>query len=175
MAGTDKPVGPRGITLLVITGVAGLALGVHGWAGRQTDLTAGSLAASGSSPAHARHDAPAPAHTSGGAKGPRRGKPGPLLSTQSFAPYSHLVWPGTPNAAARTAMTGLRIAVHRSGRGISVSAGVSGQPAPAPRTYPDGARVYVVETSLGDEAGNSDYNLGDDGLIVTDLRGRILP
>jgi hypothetical protein len=72
-------------------------------------------------------------------------------------------------------MTGLRISVHRSGAGISVSAGVSGQPGAAPRNYPEGARVYVVETSLGDEGGNSDYNLGDDGLVVTDLHGRILP
>jgi hypothetical protein len=34
--------------------------------------------------------------------------------------------------------------------------------------------VYVVEASLGDEAGNSDYNLGDDGVVVTDPQGRIV-
>jgi hypothetical protein len=34
--------------------------------------------------------------------------------------------------------------------------------------------VYVVEASLGDEAGNSDYNLGDDGVVVTDAQGRIV-
>jgi hypothetical protein len=34
--------------------------------------------------------------------------------------------------------------------------------------------VYVVEASLGDEAGHSDYNLGDDGVVVTDAHGRIL-
>jgi hypothetical protein len=40
--------------------------------------------------------------------------------------------------------------------------------------YPLGARVYVVEASLGDDSGNSDYNLGDDGIIVTDAHGRIV-
>jgi hypothetical protein len=34
--------------------------------------------------------------------------------------------------------------------------------------------VYVVEASLGDDSGGTDYNLGDDGLIVTDAQGRIL-
>jgi hypothetical protein len=34
--------------------------------------------------------------------------------------------------------------------------------------------VYVVEASMGDDSGNSDYNLGDDGLIVTDAAGRVV-
>ena len=45
----------------------------------------------------------------------------------------------------------------------------------APHVYVGGARVYVVEASLGDDSGNSDYNLGDDGLVVTNAEGRIVP
>ena len=71
-------------------------------------------------------------------------------------------------------MTGLSISVHRTASGISVSAGVNGQPRPAAHTYRRGARVYVVEASLGDEAGHSDYNLGDDAVVVTDAHGRIV-
>lgn len=70
-------------------------------------------------------------------------------------------------------MTGLTISATRQGHGITVKAGVNGQSAAA-HAYPDGARVYVVETSLGDDSGGSDYNLGDDGLVVTDAAGRIL-
>ena len=70
-------------------------------------------------------------------------------------------------------MTGLSISVHRTGSGISVKAGVSGQPAAA-HVYAGGARVYVVEASMGDEGGHSDYNLGDDGVVVTDAQGRIV-
>jgi len=55
-----------------------------------------------------------------------------------------------------------------------VTAGVVGQPANAPRFYARGAVVYVVEASLGDDSGNSDYSLGDDALVVTDAQGRIL-
>ena len=72
-------------------------------------------------------------------------------------------------------MTGLSISVRRTGSDISVSAGVVGQPQAAARTYQGGARVYVVEASLGDEAGSSDYNLGDDGVLVTAAQGRIVP
>jgi hypothetical protein len=70
-------------------------------------------------------------------------------------------------------MTGLSISVRRTGSGISVSAGMSGQPGTA-HAYPGGARVYVVEASMGDEAGRSDYNLGDDGGVDTDAQGRIV-
>jgi hypothetical protein len=71
-------------------------------------------------------------------------------------------------------MTGLSIAVDRTGSGISVRAGVSSQKHAPARSYARGARVYVVEASMGDEAGNSDYNLGDDGVVVTDVLGRIV-
>lgn len=71
-------------------------------------------------------------------------------------------------------MIGLSISVRRQHSGISVVAGVTGQPPTAPRAYPAGARVYVVEAALGDDSGSSDYNLGDDGLVVTDAGGRIV-
>jgi hypothetical protein len=70
-------------------------------------------------------------------------------------------------------MTGLTISATRRGNGILVTAAANGQSAGA-QTYPRGARVYVVESSLGDDSGSSDYNLGDDGLVVTDAQGRIV-
>jgi hypothetical protein len=55
-----------------------------------------------------------------------------------------------------------------------VEAGVAGQPPQPARFYPTGTAVYVIEAAMGDDSGNSDYNLGDDGLVVTDSQGRIL-
>ena len=72
------------------------------------------------------------------------------------------------------AETGLAIRVRRQDNGIAVSAGLTGQSAPAPHFYAAGARVYVIEASLGDDSGTSDYSLGDDGLVVTDGQGRIV-
>jgi hypothetical protein len=75
--------------------------------------------------------------------------------------------------AARAAMTGL-VVVHRQGSGIEVTAGAAGQPNAAPAFYPAGVKVYVVEAALGDDSNNTDFNFGDDALVVTDSQGRIV-
>jgi hypothetical protein len=168
---TGKPAGPLGLALLAVTALTGVILGVHGWSGRHSGLPAGALA--GSSPSQA--PGARPARTAGpSAPAATPSGPGPLLSAQSYAQYSFKVWPGTPGAAAQAALTGLTVKVVRQGSGIMVTAGVAGQPTGAPHFYAHGAVVYVVEASLGDDSGNSDYSLGDDGLVVTDAQGRIL-
>ena len=187
------PAGPAGLTLLAVTAIAGIILAVHGWSGRHSGLAPGALGTT-ASPASATAGPASPARTAapaGHASTDRRAGsrsaaspapagsspaagPGPLLSAQPYASYAFRVWPGTPSAAARAALTGLTVKVRRQGSGITVTASVSGQPPPAPRFYSGGARVYIVEASLGDDSGNSDYSLGDDGLIVTDAQGRIL-
>ena len=171
------PVGPRGAALLLAAAIVGGVLAVHGWTTRQPGPSLGALggvSAPASAPTSAAPPAPDPspgaattAPKSGGAT------TGPLLSSQSFASYAYQVWPGSPSATARSAMTGLSISVSRTASGVSVTAGVSGQPGAA-HAYAGGAKVYVVEASMGDEAGSSDYNLGDDGVVVTDAHGRIV-
>jgi hypothetical protein len=147
---------------------------------RHHSTAPGSAAAPGSTAApspSASASAPASSPASANAASPGASPsaaPGPLLSSESFAPYAFQIWPGAPSAAAQAALTGLSISAHRTGSGLSVVAGVVGQPRPAAHFYPGGARVYVVEASMGDDSGNSDYNLGDDGLAVTDSKGRII-
>ena len=173
---SGKPAGPLGLALLAVTALTGVVLAVHGWSGRHSGLPAGALAAS--SPAQAPSapapSSSAPAATPSNPGASPAGGPGPLLSAQSYAQYSFRVWPGTPDAATQAALTGLTVKVVRQGSGIMVTAGVIGQPANAPRFYSHGAMVYVVEASMGDDSGNSDYSLGDDGLVVTDAQGRIV-
>jgi hypothetical protein len=184
-----RPAGPLGLSLLAVTALTGAVLAVHGWSGRHSGLPAGALA--GSSASQGASARPARPGRAAGPSAPAAGpstpaatpsdpaaspgaSPGPLLSAQSYAQYSFRVWPGSPGAAGQAALTGLTVKVVRHGSGIMVSAGVIGQPASAPRFYAQGAVVYVVEASLGDDSGNSDYSLGDDALVVTDAQGRIL-
>jgi hypothetical protein len=179
MSDGTNPVGPRGLTLLGLAAVAGIALGVHGWSGQHSPAALGSVG--GTSPAAnakpgaqpSRSSAPGPA--SSGSAPSAAPTPGPLLSSQAYAQYAFQVWPGQLTPAAKAAEAGLAITVRRQGNGLAVSAGVNGQAAGPPHLYPAGARVYVIEASMGDESGNSDYNLGDDGLVVTDAQGRIVP
>ena len=164
MRTSGRSVGPRGVTLLLVTAFAGIALGAHGWLDRKSGVAHVAL---GSGPSAAAPGGGSPGHS-------HAARVGPTLRSQSYAPYAFLVWPGPQSAAAKAAMTGLSIAVDRTGSGISVRAGVISQRQAPARSYVGGARVYVVEASMGDEAGNSDYNLGDDGVVVTDAHGRIV-
>ncbi len=176
------PVGPRGLALLALAGLAGVLLAVHGWSARGSSAALGSIGGSSAGPARpsvSPSQAP-PSSSVSPTAGPQPSSgrspatPGPLLSSQSYASSSFVVWPVKPSQAAKAALTGLSVTVHRQGTGISVVAGVNGQAAGAPHFYPTGDRVYVVEASMGDESGNTDYNLGDDGIIVTDAHGRIV-
>jgi len=76
--------------------------------------------------------------------------------------------------AAKAALTGLSVNVHRLTSGLSVTAAVNGQQSGPAHFYLHGVRVYVLEAAMGDDSGSSDYNLGDDGLVVTDAQGRII-
>ena len=179
-------VGWRGITLLAVTGAVGLALAIHGWSARTGTLPgqiggqskpapAGgtSSPAAGPSASHQIGPTASPAASPSVTPSPTISV-GPSLASQSYAQYSFQVWPGPLSSAAKAAETGLTITVTRTKQGIQVIAGVAGQtPAPA-RVYPGGTKVYVVEASLGDDSNNADYNLGDDGVIVTNAAGRIL-
>ena len=180
-------IGFRGLTVLLLAGVVGIALAVLGWSQRYTGLVAHSVGGLGSAstsaaPAASPRSA-ATASPSSAATAPRAGpsaassahaSPGPLLSSEPYAQYAYLEWPGAPSVAARQAASGLTISVTRQPGGIAVRAGVAGQSTGPAHFYANGRGVYVIESSLGDDSANVDYNLGDDGLVVTDAHGRIL-
>lgn len=181
-----EPVGRWGLTLMAVTGVAGLLLAWHGWTGRASavapSLAGGSAGGGPSAAGPSSSRAPAGRATtaspaassappSGGSSSSRVG---PKLSSEPFASAAFQIWPGTMSLTARQALTGLNVSVHKQAAGLSVTAGVNGQAPAAPHLYTGGVRVYVVEASMGDDSGNSDYSLGDDGLVVTDAQGRII-
>ena len=196
-------VGPRGFGVLLLAGLIGLALAIVGWSQRGTGLVAPSVGLGASAPARTAPAQTAPAQTApaqtttpatqdsatpatGGTPSP--GTPqatsvaqpsatasvGPWLGSEPYAKFAYLVWPGTLSAASQAAMSGLTISVTRKTGGITVVAGVTGQQLPPARFYPGGTRVYVIETGLGDDSGSLDYNLGDDGLVVTNGQGDIV-
>ena len=190
-------VGPRGVAILVLAGITGLLLAILGWSNRGTGLVAPSVGLGASAPARTAPAHPAPAHpatpTTQASATPAGGTPspgtsqatpvaqpsasasvGPWLGSEPYASYAYLVWPGTLSAASQAAMSGLTISVTRKTGGISVVAGATGQQLPPARFYPGGAKVYVIESALGDDSGSQDYNLGDDGLVVTNAQGDIV-
>jgi hypothetical protein len=181
-----ETIGVRGIALLAASGVFGIVLAVHGWSVRNDRLPTTFAGAHASRSASARARSPAapvrtkPASGHAPASPPATSPPAtspsaaPKLSSQPYARYAFQVWPGPMSQAATAAATGLSIVVHKQGSGIVVAAGVIGQPKAAPKFYPAGAKVYVIEAALGDDSGHTDFNLGDDALVVTDSLGRIV-
>lgn len=181
-------------------GLAVVGASAQGVSSLSTSLatTAGSSASSSGSPGSAKGSpgTTAPSHpspsSSGGASSSSKGtssssggtssaspptttKPGPLLSSTPYAQYAFLLYPGTPSASTRQALAGFKIQVQHQGTSIVVSATVVNSSQPAVRSrYPATDKVYFVEANLGDESGNTDYNLGDDGLVVTDAQGRVV-
>jgi hypothetical protein len=152
--------GSRGIALLSVTGIAGVILAVHGWSQRNTGLIAGQ---------------PQPGAAQS-ASGPPGAAAGPELSSEPYASYAYQVWPGPLSANGKLAMAGFTLTVTRSGDGITVKATNDGAALKsASHFYPGGAKVYIIDSTLGDEGGHVDYDAGDDGLVVTNSRGQVLP
>lgn len=172
--------GPRGFTVLSIAGITGICLAVLGWSQRSTGLvtpyispsptvTATSSPPAPSAPASAAASSPSTAVSSSPAAGPR-------LSAEPYASYAYQVWPGPLSADARLAMAGFVLNVTRGPGGITVNAIQDGQKmTSASHFYPGGAKVFVIDSSLGDEGGSVDYNVTDDGLIVTNAQDQVLP
>jgi hypothetical protein len=186
-----SPVGPRGLTVLVIVGLVGVALAIIGWSQRGTGLVAPSVGGlGGSAPTRTPTASPAtptgrasatssasatPSATATSSATPSAtASAGPPLSSEPYASFAYLVWPGSLSTPAQQAMSGLTIQVTRQTGGISVRAGVTGQPLPSAQFYSGGGKVYVIESNLGDDSGDVDYNLGDDALVVTNLRGQVV-
>lgn len=100
---------------------------------------------------------------------------GPSLASTPYAAYAFQVYPGDLSSTTKQALSGFDVSVKRAGSTIRVTVALIGSPQPGvDQTYPAEDHVYFVETSLGDDSGNGEFNLGDDGIVITDAQGRIV-
>jgi hypothetical protein len=162
-------VGPRGLTVLSIAGIAGLLFGVVGWKQRGIyTVTAPPVAATSSPAAASSPSATATATVPASAAAAA----GPLLSSMPYASFAYLVWPGPVSADGKLAMSRWKLTITRQAGGITVQAAEDGQSmASVSRFYPGGAKVYILDSDLGaDVTGNT-----NEGLEVTNTQGQVLP
>jgi hypothetical protein len=168
-------VGPRGLTVLSIAGIAGLLFGAVGWKQRGIDVVAApppvaaSPAPAATSPpsasASATATAVAPAAATSAAAGPQ-------LSTMPYASFAYLVWPGPVSTDGKLALSRWKLTVTRQPGGITVRAAEDGQSmGSVSHFYPGGAKVYILDSDLSADApGNT-----NEGLEVTNAQGQVLP
>ena len=165
--------GPRGLTVLSIAGIAGLLFGVVGWKQRGIDtVTAPPVAATSSSAAASSPSVTAAAVPASTVPTSVAAAAGPLLSSMPYASFAYLVWPGPVSADGKLAMSRWKLTVTRQAGGITVQAAEDGQSmASVSRFYPGGAKVYILDSDLGaDAVGNT-----NEGLEVTNTQGQVLP
>jgi hypothetical protein len=183
-------VGPLGAAILVAAGVGGAVLAAHGYgrgalvAGPLRSLPQGQTSTTAAAPAPKKVPAstdhqPGGNPTTSTTTAPGGANPTPasgVLSSTPYAPYAYLLYPGVSNSQALAATAGFKISVTAASPGkitLSLVEPASGQP-PQTATLPASDRVYFIETSFGDDSGDSDYNLGDDGVVITDAAGHIV-
>ena len=166
--------GPRGMTVLSIAGIAGVFLGIVGWTQRGTGLLAPLVSASPSPSASTPSGSASP---SAAASGSASAAAGPQLSSQPYASFAYLVWPGPVTATAKIALSGWALTITRQPGGITVKAALNGQAMTSiSHFYPGGAKVYALDSDLGDDvSGGADNNDSDDGLVITNAQGQVLP
>jgi hypothetical protein len=163
-------VGPRGLTVLSIAGIAGLLFGAVGWKQRGIDVVAAAPPVAASS-APAATSAP-PASATATAQAATSTAAGPLLSTMPYASIAYLVWPGPVSTDGKLALSRWKLTITRQPGGITVQAAQDGQSMGAvSHFYPGGAKVYILDSDL---SGNSPGTT-DEGLEVTNAQGQVLP
>ena len=166
--------GPRGLTVLSVAGIAGLLFGIVGWKQRGIDLVAAPPApvSSSSAPATASSSAAAASAPSATATVPVSAGAGPLLSSMPYASFAYLVWPGPVSADGKLALSRWKLTITRQSGGITVRAAEDGQSmASVSHFYPGGAKVYILDSNLNaDTSGNT-----NEGLEVTNAQGQVLP
>lgn len=159
--------GPRGLTVLSIAGIAGLLFGVAGWKQRGIYTVTAPPAAAASSPAATSSPsatATVPASAAAAA--------GPLLSSMPYASFAYLVWPGPVSADGKLALSRWKLTVTRQPGGITVRAAEDGQSMTSVSGfYPGGAKVYILDSNLGANAPGTT----NEGLEVTNTQGQVLP
>lgn len=183
--GTER-VGVRGLAVLSAAGAVGVVLAVHGYghrslvAGTELPVSAPAKVTTAQQP-RTKSTTPAgtsstqPSGTTSTTTGSNQ-KLEPLLSPTQYASYAYQLYPGQESNQARLATAGFDVKVTPSSAGtiaVSVSGAGTNQGAQT-SSYPASDHVYFIEASFGDDSGNSEYNGGDDGLVVTDATGRIV-
>lgn len=97
-----------------------------------------------------------------------------LFSNQPYAPYSYLIYPGTPSSPAQAALSGFSISTTQLQNGSAmitlalVSIGGNQTVILKP-----GFKLYFVETSFGDDSFGGESSLGDDGYVTVDPNGYV--
>jgi hypothetical protein len=103
------------------------------------------------------------------------GSTGTLFSSEPYYGYSYLISPGNLSRQSKLALDGYSMAVNPNVNGSqNVTLSVLGTSISGTLTMSQGEKLYIVETSFGDDAPSYDSSLGDDGFVLVDANGYVV-
>ncbi|MDE1762259.1 MAG: hypothetical protein KGH59_02390 [Candidatus Micrarchaeota archaeon] len=97
------------------------------------------------------------------------------FATSQIAPYSYLVSNSTLSPQARAALAGYTLTRKPLQNGtVEMTISVTGSSANQTVMLPPGYRLYVVETSFGDDGYSYESSYSDDGFVLVDQNGYLV-
>ncbi len=109
----------------------------------------------------------------GGNTTPQANVSGPLFSSEPYYGYSYLIYPGNISSQSRSALDGYNMALSQGPNGAE-NITLSTQGRGGTVTLQAGERLYIVETSFGDDASGYEGSVGDDGFVMVDQNGYVV-
>lgn len=104
------------------------------------------------------------------------GQSSQLFASSQFAQYAYLISTDTYDANTQKALTGFSVTKNNLPDGSMKIVLNALNPEYKTQTYTvkNGEKLYFIEKSLGDDAGNQEKFLGDDSAILVDASGYIV-
>lgn len=98
-----------------------------------------------------------------------------LFANTQYAPYSYLAYPGQPSQQAKLALSGFNLTANQLLNGSAkISITIVGTTQSQSLLLMPNYKLYVIETTFGDDSLNFDSSYGDDGFVVVDPNGYIV-
>lgn len=97
-----------------------------------------------------------------------------LFSRTQYYPYSYVIYPGPISQQAQSALAGFNLtSTVLQNKTTKVTLGIIGTSQFQSMMLKPGYKLYIIETSFGDDAYHFDSSLGDDGFVLVDPNGYI--
>lgn len=98
-----------------------------------------------------------------------------LFSATQYASYSYQIYPGPMSSQARAAFSGYNMSTSTLVNGsVLINITVNGMPNHQSVVVKPNYKLYIIETSMGDDSPNFDSSLGDDGFALVNATGYLV-
>ncbi len=105
----------------------------------------------------------------------RANSSGTLFSSTQVSGYSYQIYPGQISPQARAALTGFNMSQYALANGSEmVNISLSGTNQQQSIVLKPGYKLYIIETTFGDDGYHFDSSLGDDGFVMVDPNGYVV-